>query len=123
MGQPVAEAVCRMAAEYYRLGNASMLDPTRSSGYLQNPDAVTEEALEEVFRAFPELIDKWQMLSDDQRSRYGWCLLRPCRSHAHADWVVVTPNGWKEHRFPDGFKAAAFFVKQEVESYRANIGQ
>ena len=123
MDAPVAEAVCRMAAEFYRLRNVSMLDLTKSSGYLHDPDSVTQESLEEAFRLHPELIDNWLMLSDDKRTRYGWCLLRPYRSHDHTDWVVVTPNGWKEHRFPDGFKACAFFVKQEVESYRANIGQ
>ena len=123
MVHPTAEAVCRIAAEYYRLRNFSMLDLTKSSGYLQDPDAVTEEALEEVFRAHPDLINNWLMLSDDQMSRHAWGLLPPYRSHDHADWVVVTPNGWKEHRFPDGFKACAFFVKREVEHYRELIDQ
>jgi hypothetical protein len=33
---------------------SASLDLTKSSGYPQNPDGVTEEALEEVFRTYPE---------------------------------------------------------------------
>ena len=37
-----------MATEYYRLRTVSMLDLTKSSGYLQDPDAVTEQVLQEA---------------------------------------------------------------------------
>src|ERR1700691_540432 len=53
----VAEKVSRMASEFYRLRNISMMDLLKSSGYLQNPSAVMESDLEEVFRAQPHLID------------------------------------------------------------------
>jgi len=110
-----------MATEYYRLRTVSMLDLTKSSGYLQDPDAVTEEALEEVLRANPELISSWLNLSD-ARTRYGWCLSKPHGVGYEGDgWVVEYPNGKKKRHFPDGFTACAFYVKQEIECYRELI--
>ena len=117
---PVAETVCRMASEFYRLRNVSMIDLLKSSGYVQNPSAVLEEDLEVVFRAEPDLIDEWVKLSENKRTRDSWGLVRP-DSPDSAEWIVIYPNGRKQRSFPDGFKACAFFVKQEIEEYRANV--
>jgi hypothetical protein len=38
-----------------------------------------------------------------------------------SDWIVIYPNGRKQRSFPDGFKACAFFVKQEIERYRGKV--
>ena len=73
-----------------------------------------------MLRANPDLIDEWVKLSENKRTRYGWGLVRPCSSES-ADWIVVYPNGRRRHSFPDGFKACAYFVKQEIEGYRANL--
>jgi hypothetical protein len=118
----VAETVCRMASEFYRLRNVSMIDLLKSSGYLQDPSVVLEQELEEVFRAYPDLINDWARLSEDKRTSDGWYLVRPFDSHDGADWIVgYDPKRWKQRKFPDGFKACAFFVKQEIEVYRANV--
>lgn len=116
----VAETVCRMASEFYRLGNVSMNNLLKSSGYLQNPSAVLEDDLEGVFRAKPDLIDEWVRLSENKRTRDGWWLVRPDSPHT-SDWIVIYPNGRKQRKFPDGFKACAFFAKQEIEVYRGNV--
>jgi len=115
----VAEKVSRMASEFYRLRNISMIDLLRSSGYVQNPSAVMEQDLEEVFRAEPELIDAWVRLSENKRTRYPWLLVRG--SSPDSGCIVMYPNGRRHRRFPDACKACAFFVKQEIEGYRANV--
>lgn len=119
----VAETVCRMASDFYRLRDISMLDLLKCSGYLEDPSTVSDGQLEDVLRTYPELIDAWLRLCDDQRTRYGWCLLRPFDSHGSADWIVVEPNGKKQLSFPNSFKACAFFVRKQIEAYEANIGQ
>ena len=63
----IAEAVC----------NRSILDLLKSSGYIQDHDAVTEQQLQIVFEANPELIRPWVILSDDRRTKYGYYLLPP----------------------------------------------
>jgi hypothetical protein len=108
-----------MAADFYRLGNVSMIDLLKSSGYVQDPFAVMEPQMEEVFQAYPNLIDDWVRLCEDKRTPEGWYLLR---SHYSAGWTVGRkPETTERRRFTDQFKACAFFVKQEVEQYRAHI--
>jgi hypothetical protein len=71
----VAQTVGRLASEFYRLRNLSMIDLLKSSGYVQNPSAVLEKDLEAVFRAEPDLIDAWVRLSSYKRTRYPWLLV------------------------------------------------
>jgi len=71
----IAEAVCRMASDFYRLRNLSILDLLKSSGYIQDHDSITEQQLQIVFEASPELIRPWFILSEDQRTKYGYYLL------------------------------------------------
>jgi hypothetical protein len=115
----VAEMVCRIASDFHRTGNVSVLDLLRVSGYLQDPSALLECDLEDVLRSYPELIDEWLRLSENKRASGGWYLLRP--SSENAGWVVgYYPKG-PERRFSDRFKGCAFFVKQEIEAYRSFI--
>jgi hypothetical protein len=68
----IAESVCRMASDFYRLRNRSMLDLLRSSGYIRHHDAITEQQLQDVFEASPDLIHPWFILSEDKRTKYGY---------------------------------------------------
>jgi hypothetical protein len=114
----IAEAVCRMASDFYRLRNRSILDLLKSSGYVQDHDAITEQQLQIVFEANPELIRPWFILSEDKRTKYGYYLLPPGVSpNKGADWLVGYPGGKEEH-FPGGPSACARFVKFEAENLR-----
>jgi hypothetical protein len=115
----VAEMVCRIALDFHRLGNISVLDLLRSSGYLRDPSTMQEDYLENALRSHPELIQEWAKLSEDKMVSSGWYILRPTGSE-NADWGIgYYPKG-QERRFSDCFKACAFFIKQEVESYRSH---
>src|SRR5665213_3812905 len=115
----LAEMVCRIASYFLRLGNVSVLDLLRSSGYLQDPAALLECHLEDVLQSYPDLIDEWLKHSEDKRASSGWCLLRPIRSQ-NAEWIVgYYPKGREQRCFSDRFKACAFFIKQEVEANRS----
>jgi hypothetical protein len=111
----VVESICRMPLDLRRLGNVTMIDLMRSSGYLEDPDAVTEARLEEFLRKCPELVSAWEAESD-RRSRYGWGLSR----RGEKDWVVDYPNGRKYRVFDDGFTACAFYVKWKLEGLRGH---
>lgn len=110
--------VCRIASDFHRLDNVSVLDLLRESGYLQSPAVLVQE-LEDALRSYPDLIDEWARLSEDKRTGSGWYIRRP--GSQDAEWIVgYYPRG-REHRFSDRFKACAFFIKQEVEGYRFNL--
>jgi hypothetical protein len=92
----VAEAVCRMAEDFHRLRDRSMLDLLKASGYLQLHDAITEQNLQAIFSADPELIRPW--LSVRKGGKYGCYLLPPGTSANQDDWVVgYSPHGKEEH--------------------------
>ena len=111
-----------MASDFYRLRNRSILDLLKSSGCLQNHDAITEERLRVLFEANPDLIRPWYILSEDQRTKYGYYLLPPGVSpNRSRDWVVGYYPGGKEEHFPDGATACARFVKLEAENLRYMI--
>jgi hypothetical protein len=117
----IAEAVCRMPSEFYERRNISMLDLLKESGYLQDPDAVTEEELERVFRSFPDLIDGWVTICDEP-NRYHWILQPPAATSESSDWVVIYPNERKYDLYSEGAKACAFVTKKKIERYRSIIG-
>lgn len=112
----VIESIGRMPLDFKRLGNVTMVDLLRRSGYLRDPDAVTEARLEEYFRSHPELVSVWEAESD-HRTRYGWSLSR----RGQQDWVVDYPNRIKHRVFEDGFEACAFYVTRKLEELRAMI--
>jgi len=105
-----------MAADHYELGNVSMVDLLKSSGYLQEPSTVQEEALEAGLRAHPELIETWVRYSVDKRTSSGWYLRAPFDLRDSAGWFVGHLPDQPERSFPDGFKACSFFIKQEIEA-------
>jgi hypothetical protein len=117
--QEVAEAVCRMAEDFYRLTDRSMLDLLKASGYLDEHDAITEWRLHAIFTSNPDLIRAWLSVGNGGRS--GYYLLPPGTSANQNDWVVgYNPRGNEEH-FPDGPAACARFVKFKAEDLRYMI--
>jgi hypothetical protein len=117
--EEVAEAVCRMAHDFFYLADRSMLDLLAASGYLQVHEAITEQHLQSIFSANPDLIRPW--LSVRNGGKYGHYLLQPGTSADHNDWVVgYNPRGKAEH-FRDASAACARFVKCKAESLRYMI--
>ena len=108
-----------MASDFYSLRNRSILELLKSSGYVQDHDTITEQQLQIVFEASPELIRPWVVLSEDKRTKYGYYLLPPrALPNKGADWVVGYHPGGKEEHFLDGPSACARFVKFEAENLR-----
>jgi hypothetical protein len=115
----IAEAVCRMASEFFRLRNRSILDLLKSSGYIQDHDATTVKLLQIVFEANPELIRPWFILSENKRTKYGYYVSPPDGlPNKGADWAVGYHPGGREEHFSSGPSACARFVKSEAEDLR-----
>jgi hypothetical protein len=93
----IGEAICRMASDFYRLRNRSLLDLLKSSGYVQDHDTIREQQLQIVFEADPELIRPWSILSEDQRTNTDitCCRLVSRRTKALTGWLAITLVGKK----------------------------
>jgi hypothetical protein len=104
--------VCRLPQEFRRRGDMSMSTLVRESGCFRSPDVVTQEHLEQYFRANPDAIDAWLMESADQRCVPAWYLVEPSDRVPH--WTVghLTVDGQRtrEAFFRDGAEACASFV-------------
>jgi hypothetical protein len=115
----VAQAVCRMVSDFRRLGNRSMVDLVKASGYVQAHGIITEQLLQAHFEAEPDLIRAWLGYGYDRRTKYGYYFLGPDNtSQRGGDWVVgYYPSGNEQH-FSEGSAACARFVKLEAENLR-----
>jgi hypothetical protein len=106
-----------MPSDFHRLRNVSMPELLKSTGYLEHPTAMTEQVLEDAFRANPKFVEQWATVFDDQRSRHGWSL-----QENQGEWIVDYPNRRKYQTFPDGASACAVVVKRQIEQYRESLG-
>lgn len=108
--------------EYARLGNVSMVDLFRASGYLRDGAEIMESMIERYLREKPALVEAWVSYSEDQRCRPAWYVVRPGDSlDGHPGWaagyVPRTGNHLPEQAFADEYAACAWFVKRELESF------
>jgi hypothetical protein len=103
-----------MASDFRRLGDRSMPDLLKASGYVEAPGYVTEQLLRDCFEAEPDLVRAWLGYGYDRRTKHGYYLLG---THQGGDWVVGYSSG-KEWHFRDGPAACARFVKLEAENLR-----
>jgi len=111
-----------MASDFRRLGNRSMPDLLKASGYVEAHGDITEQLLRDCFEAEPDLIRAWQGYGYDRRTKFGYSFLGPDNtSHLGGDWVVDYYPAGKEEHFSDGAAACARFVKLEAENLRYMI--
>ena len=117
--QDCVAAVCRIVADFRRVGDRSVLDLLKSSGYVDQHSQVTEDDIKSFLIANPELIDTW--IGQGADGRGGYYMLTPTSvSNSSGAWVVGPPRGSAEH-FQDGFLACARFIKLSAENWRYMI--
>jgi len=66
-----------MVSDFRRLGNRSMVDLVKASGYVQAHGIITEQLLQAHFEAEPDLIRAWLGYGYDRRTKYGYYFLGP----------------------------------------------
>lgn len=88
----------------------------KESGYTAIHTDITEKELSEYFRTHPDLIETWQLESDDKRTGEGWYIKEPGDSFTKSkQWVVgFYPNG-ETREFREAAEACGFYVKMEAE--------
>ena len=116
----VIEAVCRIPDDWWRL-HLGYVDLLKASGYAGCVEEVGESQLAAFLRAHPELIEKWQGLSEGKRVSEGWYLLSPENSFDGRHWVVGYYPVGKQFESLDAADACAHYVKREIEGWRTHL--
>jgi hypothetical protein len=125
MHTTVVERVCRIPIECRERMNISAVGLLAESGYLQNPVAITETAIETHLRAHPELITSWVGYFEDQRCVPAYSLSVPDDAKSSGPCIVglVSEDSdgtlrHSEREFPNRDMACASVIKAEVEQLR-----
>lgn len=105
--------VCRIAEQFYKLGGRSEIELFERSGYLENPETITDEALRAEFEQHPALVSFWVRLSEDSRASVGPFLLRPSGAD-NGRWQVAHYPGGSSEQFDDAAAACADFVVHKM---------
>jgi hypothetical protein len=70
--QSVTQRVCEIPKDFHSGGNKSVYRLLKESGYFENRDVLTREAVAEYLRTHPKLIVAWKQYSEDKRTSRGW---------------------------------------------------
>ena len=111
------ENICTMPLMLKMNRNQNSYSLLKTSGYLIDPDAVTEDLIEQYLRARPHLVKAWLHHSQDQRSSPSWYLKAPDSCNPdEAGWSVgFVPRPYRRipaDMFKDGYVACARFIKR-----------
>jgi hypothetical protein len=112
-----AVAACCWVRRYQEESARNPLQLYRETGYSTFFRELSVEKFEAVLREDRALVAEWEMFSGDKRWSPAWYLKldggRPFVGH-------FPPNPKKiERHFDDPVKACAYFVKMEMEDFRA----
>jgi hypothetical protein len=113
------ENVCRIPVDFRALQTRSVVDLVKDSGYLDDPDSLTVEALSLHLRSNPGLVDAWLMYSQNKRSGSGWYIRTAGDGNYEVGWY---PDG-ERTALTDPALATAEFIVREVGTIGKHIGQ
>ena len=108
----VVSKICSMSRDFYSLKNKSIIQLLIESGYIDETQLVTKEAILIYLAENPDLIPDWEIYSSDKRVSEGWYFLRE-----GSDWIVGyagNPSLKQRLVFSSGFEACAEFILREV---------
>ena len=117
----VVDAVCRLASDFRSGGDESIVALLERSGYLQDPNLVTEEPLKAYLQEHSDLIEAWAILSVDQRSSNTWYMNAPHASDPNVQWAVGFYPGAAPRVYPDGPSACAAFIVRYIDLVRKGM--
>lgn len=111
----IIQKACTMARDFYSKSNKSITQLFTESGYLENPKIVTREALVGFLTKNPDLIESWQIYSEDKRTEPSWYFL-----NNDPEWIVgyaSVPSQEKRTVYKSKFEACAEFILHELEMF------
>jgi len=103
--------------ERFHLENKSILTLLKETGYFEHFDSVNETDISERLAIYPRCIEKWMILSLDNRTGQGWGISDD-ESGKYSVWYYPPQEDLPLIEFDNIQKACATFIKLEIESIR-----
>lgn len=104
--------------KFYTLHNISEYDLLMKTGYFENYELVTEQNLYETLCQYPEEIEYWLTLSDDNRSSEKWLISQSKNGKYVVDFFPRNIHEKKAVEFDDIKRACAMYIKRDIEQTR-----
>ena len=101
----LATAVCQIAIAFR---DRSLQQAVAESGYSGKPGELSVDAVAQVLRQNPELVDQWFCYCEDKRTSWGWYIIEE-----GGGFVVGKIDGQKLD-FSDRIVACPEFVVREI---------
>lgn len=105
------ETACRLAHDFYRRRDVSVVGLLRESGHRDDLAELTVEEIADCLRANPEWQEAWMVYSGDQRVDRGWFVAE----EDSGGCVVGEFPGETRTHFDDCSLACAEFVRRQVQ--------
>lgn len=114
----LVERVCNLPIDF-AMGDISLIQLVRQSGYLEAPDLLASPTLQAHLRSNPELLHAWLQLSADNRSSPAWYFVSAHESprHKHSSGYVVGFSEGGEQLFDDPVDACANYILHKLEGF------
>lgn len=114
----VARKVVSLPNMFNNLGNVSMYDLLKETGYFQIYDQVSEKVLRDEINRYPQCIDEWLLYSENKRSDTGYYIKKNNENSYIVGYLNpkdIRHNGIEYNETSD---ACAVFIKHEIEDIR-----
>jgi hypothetical protein len=106
----IVSAVCQIPIAYRKPDGESLQQLVLRSGYFDNPDELSVDAVEEFLRDKPELVNQWFYFCEDKRTSSGWYIVDDGQR------FLVGQIGGQAVAFLDRVSACAEYVVREIGS-------
>lgn len=100
------------------LGNVSIYDLLKETGYFEIYDKISEDSIREVLMQHPECVDEWISYSEDKRSISGWYLKQEDKDVYVVGYFSGEEDKDIQNKYADRIDACSFFIKHEAEDIR-----
>jgi len=110
----ITESVCHIAEEFRRRKDISMYQLLKDSKYIEMPDTVSEESIENYLKKHPALVDSWLQESEDQRTSPAWYFIEH-NGLFKKKWIVGYHPDGEKYKFKDKIEACAFYVFKTIQ--------
>jgi hypothetical protein len=113
----VIENILYMPSKFHSLGDISMLELFRESGYIQAHTFITTENIKSALVNHQECVRDWIISSGDKRVSSGWFILDQDNGKYIVGYFSRTER-FELPEFDNVEDACAEYIKRELESFR-----
>jgi hypothetical protein len=108
-----------MPSAFKKLGNVSMIDLIKQSGYVEVHDQVNKHMIKDALELHRECIKDWIISSEDQRTDKGWYITDGKPGKYVVGYSAIKGGSFELPEFENVEDACAEYIIKEIESLRS----